>query len=240
MKTGTIDIETTPLEAYSFGPLYEARLMKVITPIKLATFCIKELGKAPKVYSSYDYDTYKEFIQELWRVFDTYDILIGHNIKKFDAPMAQAFFAENHLPPPSPYQMIDTLTISRQNFKLPSHSLKYIVSYLQLGEKMETGGEELWFDFMKGDARAVSKMCRYNKQDVIVTEKLFLFLKQWAKTLPDKNVFRDKCPHCGSLEVQKRGMRPRVEKKGDVQEYSCKRCHKRSWSDKVSPWLSTV
>lgn len=236
-KIAVFDIETLPATAYTFGPKYEARLMKELTPIRLASFAYKELGKPAYCYTQADFKTYRELVKRLWELFDTYDILIAHNGKKFDVRQSNSFFLEEKLPPPSQYKIVDTLTIARKYFKLSSYSLKDLLVYLGLPNKMETGGEELWFACLRGEEKAWKIMKKYNKQDVITLELLYFKLLAWNENHPNVLLFERgssiACPKCSSSDFTKRGFNQYT--KGRRQSFLCRKCNGRFEDKKLIP-----
>lgn len=57
----------------------------------------------------------------------------------------------------------------------------------------------MWWDCMQGIKKAQKKMVEYNKQDVALTEKLYLIERSYAKTHPnmiDNTGKPDACPTC--------------------------------------------
>ena len=71
-------------------------------------------------------------LEEIWELLDKADIIIGHNIRNFDLKKLNARFLKHRQLPPSSYQIVDTLSHSRQNFGLSSHKLDHITEYLEL------------------------------------------------------------------------------------------------------------
>jgi hypothetical protein len=240
MKTASFDIETFPIVATSWGPKWEAGLIEILEDITLAGFAVKPLRKATRVYAQCDFKTYDELVQSLWQVFDEYDVLIAHNGKSFDIKQSNAFFMKQGLPVPSPYKIIDTKLESRKYMRLPSHSLNEIGRYLGCGQKVETGGYELWAKCKANDPAAWAKMKRYNKQDVVLLEAIYLKMLPWMTTHPEREIYVPGmgCVRCGIENTQKRGKKPRAA--GWVQEYCCKNCGKRLYTDVVEFWSSTA
>jgi len=58
----------------------------------------------------------ERIVNSLWKLFDEADIIIAHNGGNFDIPNMNTRFIVNKLPPPSAYQMIDTLKVARKGF----------------------------------------------------------------------------------------------------------------------------
>ena len=147
--------------------------------------------------------------ERLWWLLDRADIVIGHNMEAFDAKKANSLFARYGLGPPSPYQVVDTLSHYRRHFKEDSYRLADIAVRYGLGEKTPHQGIGLWIGCMKGDPKAWGRMERYCRQDVRLTEAFYKFLLpwigyrrkgshpnlgHWGTMDPDNPV----CPNCGS------------------------------------------
>ena len=172
--------------------------------------------------------------KNLWHLFDEADIIVAHNLNKFDMPMANTRFILNGLPPVRPYQTIDTLQIARQNFRFTHNKLDYLGELFGLGHKITTTFE-LWVNCMKGDKKALQDMLDYNDQDVLLLEEVYLKLRGWAKSHPNMNHYvKDEkvCSCCGSRNLKAKG-----EYKTAVntfQTYQCNDCGGFSRANKKS------
>lgn len=228
-----LDIETFPILGYAWGPKWETNLLKEKTPIRLASFAYKWAGEktvhcvALPDLAQYEVDreSDRELVQELWEIFDKAQIIVAHNGKAFDIKQSNAFFARHHMKPPSWYVVIDTKTEAKKYFRFSSNSLDDLGEYLNVGRKERTGGIDLWWDCMDGKPEAWKKMKRYNKQDVVLLEKVYEQLRPWMKTHPNLNVYEDRvmsCKYCLSMNLIRRGNSPR--KNGHVPQWFCKDC----------------
>lgn len=235
MKGGTLDIETFMGHYRSYANnLYEAKITEV-KPVTLASFSYKEYGKNKYITKGvWEYETYEEFVKALWTIFDDNDFLIGQNIKKFDNRQTLSFFARMGLPAPRPTKFYDTMIIARKNFNLPSYSLKYMVVYFGIGRKIETGGDGLWHKAEEGDPVARRKFLEYNKNDTVVTEKLFDYFLLYGYTEHPTARFYihgNGCLRCKGMSLQSRGDVPRTG--GWVKGYCCLTCGKRNYTEVV-------
>lgn len=230
-RFGTVDIETTPNESYTWG-IYEQDVIKVIREWHMLSFSVKIKGGETIVRGLPDYDLYKkdkrndrELVKELWGILDGLDIVCGHNIDKFDIRKINARFIYHGLTLPSPYKTIDTLKVARKVLGLNSNKLTDIAQYLGIGQKVETGGFKLWEQCMAGDMKAWAVMKKYNKYDVVLTEKVYLRLRPYMASHPNENLYNGttfNCPFCFSSHIQKRGFhRTQV---GVFQKYQCQDC----------------
>jgi DNA polymerase III epsilon subunit-like protein len=130
-----------------------------------------------------------------------------HNCNAFDFKKINTRFIANGMPPVSPFKPIDTLKIARRYFAFNSNKLDDLGEFLGLGRKLHHEGKELWRKCMAGDEKAWRVMRRYNKQDVILLEKVYLELLPWMKEHPNLGMYNDElvCPKCGSDDIQMRG-----------------------------------
>lgn len=173
--------------------------------------------------------TDSRIIQLMWELIDSADIVIAHNGKRFDMPRLNTRFIVNGLPPPSPYQIIDTKIVLSKNFGFSSASLGNVNEVLGIAEKLETSWK-LWMECMKQNPEALEKMLEYNKQDVKALEELYLVLRPWIKSHPNIGLYiRDNvsvCPNCGSSDIEFDGSFYYTS----VNKYSVYRCKKCTYS----------
>jgi DNA polymerase elongation subunit (family B) len=174
-------------------------------------------------------------ILKLHEVLSQADILVGHNSDAFDYKKFNARAILYNLPPIQPKQSIDTLKIARQNFKFSSNTLRYIADVLGVGMKDESPD---WDKVIAGCPEALRYMRKYNKQDVIVTEKVYLKLRPYMKNHPNLNVYLDLkapdgspipcCKSCGSVNIL-RSESHKYTRAGKYAYYQCGDCG--SWSE---------
>lgn len=225
------DIETTPLISYTWG-IYETDVVKVKEDWHILCYSYKWLGeKGVKARSLPDYPLYHKdkdsdlaLIKDLWKLFNEADIIIGHNSRSFDVKKTQARFIHHRLPPPKPFEQIDTKLVAKRYFNFTSNKLDALGKYLGVGQKLSTGGFELWLDCMAGKPAAWKKMVSYNKQDVALLEQVYLKLLPWITNHPYAEVVEG-CPNCGG----KRGTRGHgYTSKGKYHRLYCYGCG--AWS----------
>jgi uncharacterized protein YprB with RNaseH-like and TPR domain len=198
----------------------------------MLSFSWKVLGeKTTHVKGLIDYPGYKskkdndkKLMQDIWKVLDEADIVIGHNLDRFDIRKINARFLIHGLPPPSPYRTVDTLKISRKAFKFNSNSLDDLGHSLGLGRKLKHIGFALWLGCMNGDKKSWDVMLRYNALDVDLLEKVYFTMRPWATSHANVNRGdRDACPKCGSKDILKRGFNYTLYT--TTQRFQCKSCH---------------
>lgn len=229
------DIEITPIEAFSWGPKWETNLVDIDEHSRVLSYSAKWLGGKHITKGWPDYKGYKPgvkddkaIVKDIWNLLDETDILIVQNGKAFDTKTVQARFSYYDLGKPSPYQIVDTLLESRKAFKLPSYSLDDICNYYGLGRKKEHEGFALWKKCMTGDPAAWGRMLKYNKHDVVLTEKLYLKVRPFMKSHPNLGLYMGKkvCPYCGSAHLQSRGYTMNSTTK--YRRFQCQHC--KGWS----------
>lgn len=239
MKVLLFDIETSPEIGAYFDRYRENNIIWTDQSWYMMSFSYKWLGqKTTYVKGLPDYPSYEKeptndlhLVSELWELFNEADIIIGHNGDRFDIRKTNARFISHGLLPPSPSKTIDTLKVAKKYYKFESNRLDAIGEQLGLGRKLQTGGYQLWKDCMNGDLKAWAKMKRYNKQDVILLEQVYMVFAPWmhnhmATQAIDEDTPRCQNPNCHSKNLQKRGWEQTNSGLSKYQRYYCKDCGK--------------
>ena len=168
----------------------------------------------------------KRIVKSLWDLFNEADIIVAHNGRKFDNRQMNARFLFHQIPPPTPYQTIDTLQHSKKKFDIPSHSLEFIGNFMGLGGKIDTGGFSLWEKCMKGEQSALDEMEKYNIKDVLLLEEVYLRLRPFINPHPNIGLFIKEnvqsCPSCGSEYLDWNGTYSTYANSFD--SFRCKSC----------------
>lgn len=236
MKILIFDIETSPNLGYIWGK-YEQNVIEYVNEWYVLCFCAKWLDKKKMFKSKLnDFKRYNkdktndlEVVKSMWDLFNEADVVIGHNSDKFDIKKMNARFLYHGLPPPSSYKSIDTLKIARKYFNFNSNKLDDLGNYLSLGRKLKHEGFSLWLKCMSGDKRAWNRMIRYNVQDVLLLEDIYLKFLPYITNHPNYGIYVGKeyvCPNCGSDHLQKRGFH--YTKMQVYQRIQCMNC--KAWS----------
>ena len=161
-------------------------------------------------------------IRSIWDLLNEADIVVAHNLYGFDKKRVQAKFMEYKMPPPEPYQTIDTLTVAK-SFDFTSRKLDYLGGLLVGSKKIKTDFD-LWRDCMEGDKTALRAMVTYCKQDVKLLEEVYLELRPWIKSHPNCGLYQKNdemyCANCGSTELKQTTKPYRT----DVNVYTTYRC----------------
>ena len=231
----SIDIEVSPLVAYTWGPKYETNIIEVKEDARILSFSAKYLEGKQTTKGLIDYKGYrpgklddKKIMKDIWNILDEADIILAHNGRAFDTKTINSRFAFHEMTPPSPYKTIDTLLEARKYLKLPSYAMNDLCTYFGIGKKLEHEGFPLWKKCMEGDEKAWARMLKYNKKDVKLLEDLYLKLRPFMKTHQPVGMFTGKvsCPTCGGTRLQSRGYA--VTKVRKYRRMHCQDCG--SWS----------
>jgi len=166
----------------------------------------------------------KCLMEGLWNVLDEADIVVGHYLNRFDIPEINRRFAVHGMTPPSPYKTLCTKAAAKKYFRFSSNRLGDLGEQLGVGGKLKHTGFEMWRDCFAGDTKAWSLMMRYNKQDVVLLEKVYLRLLPFMKNHPNMGVYvgENVCTNCGSSHVQRRGTT--TTNVGVYQRLQCQDC----------------
>jgi hypothetical protein len=205
------DIETAPSKAYIWSKwkqnIHDGQL---INDWFMLTWSAKWLFKDEVLNAKL---TTKEAIAQndyritksIWELLDKADILIGHNIKKFDIKKLNTRFLLHGLGSPSSFLTIDTLVHARKSFSLHSNKLDYIAQSLGVGKKVDHSGFDMWAKCMEGDKDALHKMSEYNNGDILINEQVYLKIRPFIHPHPNLTLFMDTvdlvCPSCESNEL---------------------------------------
>ena len=231
-KVLLFDIETAPNISMIWGH-YEQNALTHVQERYMLAFCAKWLdGKTiSKCLPDYEgYEPHKDndlaLVKDLWKLFDEADIIVGHNLNSFDIKMASARFIIHGLPPPSPYKTVDTKLVARRYFRFNSNKLDDLGKTLGVGRKVVHTGFQLWLDCLAGDEKAWRLMRKYNRQDVMLLERVYLKLRPHITNHPNIAILKeveDGCPNCGSSQLQRRGWTPPTSL-GRRRQYHCQGC----------------
>ena len=226
------DIETTPLEAYAWGPKWQTNLIEFKEHSRVLSFSAKWIDGGHLTKGWLDYKGYKKgvlddtaIVKEIWGLLNQADIVVAQNGRDFDIKIMQARFTKHKLSPPRPYKLVDPKIEAKKYLRLPSYSLDDIGDYFGLGRKIHHEGFPLWTGCMSGDQKAWGKMKKYNKQDVILLEKVYLLLRPWMVSHPNMGMYKKEgiyCPKCGSKNLNWEGWHRNKTTK--YHSFSCKDC----------------
>lgn len=225
------DLEVSRDIVEGYGPTYEFKVVKTIRHQELMSLAYKWLGETKVHYiDRHQFKTYRDFVFSLWHLLDEADVVIAHNANRFDNKMSNRFFIKEEMTPPSPYRSIDTLQIARSGFKFQSNSLNALGEYLDLGKKEKITYADLEDDFMSDNPsrKTLAAMKKYNIQDVVLLEKIYLRLLPYIKNHPNMAIISQRpsaCINCGDPDnLQSRGTA--ISNTAIYKRFQCQTCGK--------------
>lgn len=168
----------------------------------------------------------RRVVKELWKLFEEADMVIAHNGRKFDRKMANARFMLAGLNPPASYHVIDTLLSAKKSFAFPSNKLDDLCKYFGLEGKIKTE-MSWWTEFLEGKKEAIDRMQKYNDQDVLALEEVYLKMRSWIQPHPNLGLFIGEdiqsCPTCGGTHLTPI-LKPYVTTMNMYQQLRCDDC----------------
>jgi uncharacterized protein YprB with RNaseH-like and TPR domain len=180
MRTLYLDIETTPIKAYVWG-LWDQNVSinQIIEPTEMLCFGARWNGTKKVIFKSVHHDGKKAMLEELHKLMEEADVLVGWNSAAFDHKHINREFLENGMMPPSPVKDLDLMSVVKANFQFPSNKLDYVAQKLGVGAKVKHSGFQLWIDCMAGNSKAWVEMKKYQIQDVNLLIDLYDILLPW-------------------------------------------------------------
>jgi len=222
------DIELTPMTVYSWSlwPNF-IPIQQIEKPQEVMCFGARWYDKNQVMFKSTHHHGKQEMLETIHALLDEADAVLSWNGAGFDTKHINREFIENRMTPPSPYAEIDLMKVARKRFKFPSNKLDYVAQTLDVGQKVQHEGFQLWLDCMEGSASAWKKMKAYQIQDVNLLIDLYDKLKPWIDNHPNVNTkVKDfeNCVACGSPHVIRNGTR--ILSTGRYARYQCQTCGK--------------
>jgi len=205
------DIETSPNLAYVWG-MYEQNVIAYKKEWELLSFAYKWQGESKVTcITRKNQKDDKTLLLHLHKILSQADIVVAHNGDQFDNKKANARFIIAGLPPVTPYRSIDTKKVAKAHFNFNSNSLDNLGKTLKLGQKAKHEGFDLWLGCMANKPSAWKKMIHYNKQDVVLLEKIYNKMLPFINNHPNVAQIEGKpdgCPKCGkTTTLQSKGFR---------------------------------
>lgn len=207
-----LDAETAPALGYFWG-LFDQTIgiNQLVQPGYVLCVAAQWLGEDRVMYARRTSGGAKgdstAMLHTVHKWIDSADAVVGWNSQKFDIPTLNAEFIQAGLRPPSPVKHVDLMRTVKARFKFPSYKLEYVAPKLGAGEKISTGGFELWRGVMDDDAESWRLMREYCEQDVRLLSPLYRTLRPWLKSHPSASLAASDavCPTCGSPHHEEAG-----------------------------------
>ncbi len=179
-------------------------------------------------------------IKKLYEQIKETDVIIGHNMQKFDWKKFMARVTYHKMLPIDPPKIIDTMLMAKAIAAYDSYSLSFLCRYHGLPNKVGNRGNELWNDIAIYALRrdigklrpCIQEMVVYCAPDVTAVKALYEFLLPYApaRFRINQNLYHingvDGCPCCKSDDLEARGYRTTAI--GKYARFRCNSCG--SWS----------
>lgn len=150
----------------------------------------------------------KALVKELLKVIYEADAIVAHNGDRYDRKILNARLLVHGLGPLPRVISIDTCKIAKQALLLHSNSLEWLGKILGSGQK-NSPDMSVWLDALKGDAEALKKIAKYNVEDIVLLEDIFIklapFIPSGLNRAMGVDIDEPICPCCGSEWCHKRG-----------------------------------
>lgn len=216
-KVLTFDIERRPMLAWEWSknPSFTPR-ERVEIPSSTISWAAKWYGEKATIFDRIDSGNtkflqpaetpgYREMLTHLRDLLDEADVVCGYNSQRFDEAKVRGEFTSLGIRQPSPFSTVDVFkTTKRMGWDYAS--LDQTLAALGLGSKLAHQGFTMWTDCLSGDTKAWRTMERYNRQDVVQTERAMDALRPQLVGHPNLNLWSgfdeqgnpvEVCANCG-------------------------------------------
>lgn len=231
MKLLHLDIETAPNLAHVWG-IWQVNvaLNQIMAPGYVLCWAAKWDGESKVFYESIHGAGKSKMLRRIHALLSDADCVVTFNGISFDIPTLNSEFLQAGMSPPAPYKHIDLLKVAQKRFRLPSYKLEFVAKHLGVGAKLKHEGHELWVRCMNNDRRAWATMEQYNRNDILLQEKVYHLFRPWIPNPPNSGLYSGddapRCPNCGGDHLQRRGIaRTRAQQ---YARYQCMDCG--AWS----------
>jgi len=224
-KILTFDIERRPGVYLSWDPMpkFLNRGMQLIRSSSIS-WAAKWYDQDDTIYADIDHGNtmysqpedvpgYREMLEGLSDLLDEADIVVGYNSARFDEPKIRGELVRLGIREPSPFRTLDLIKTTRR-MGWDYRSLAETASAAGIPDdeaKTSHQGFSLWTDCLNGDADAWALMEKYNRQDVVLTERVMDLLRPYIKDHPNLGLWAGAddlgspipaCPKCGSEDLK--------------------------------------
>jgi len=226
MKILFLDLETSPNLAHVWA-LWDQNIAinQLVSSTEVICFGARWNDSNKVIFKSIHHHGKEAMLDEMHKLLDQADVVIGWNSISFDTKHMNREFLENGYLPPAPWKDLDLMRVVKANFRMPSNKLDYVSQLLGVGSKVQHSGFQLWLDCMAGKSAAWKEMKEYQIQDVNLLVDLYEILKPWIKNGPHSALHdgvEDGCRNCSSTNLQRRGTAKTTA--GTYQRFQCKDC----------------
>ena len=231
IRTLFIDIETSPNEGSFWRPGWKISVSHKDIIKERAIICISYKWDDEDEVHNLHWNKRtlcdKALLKKISKVIKKADIVVGHNLNKFDMKWIKGRIMFHRLEPLGHVTSIDTLLVSRRNFNLNSHALDYLARYLGLKGKMSHPGKAMWDGCKDKDPEALQMMLDYCDQDVLLLEEVYNVLMIYDPVIHRGRMAhgdRESCKRCGKTDSLIRWGKYTTTSGIQHQKYKCKEC----------------
>lgn len=227
------DIETAPNLAYVWGK-WQQDVIAYAKERELLSIAWKWVGEDKVFCTTKERARNDKALTILAaKLLSEADIVIAHNGDSFDRKIIKARMIYWGLPPLKINCSVDTKKVAKTYFQFNGNGLNDLCTFLKIGKKAKNPGFDMWLGCMKGNKKSWNYMAHYNKQDVVLLDKLYHKFLPWienhpniAKLLNPKKKHNpytsESCPRCCSIKIAKAGLAARVA--SIKQRWKCNSC----------------
>lgn len=239
------DIEVSPNIGWFWKPEHWLRVNHENIILEGGIICICWKWAGEKTVHSLTWDqrhNEKKMLAAFIKEANKADELVSHNGNHFDLPWIRTRCLVYGISMMPEYVSIDTLAEAKHRFNFMSNKLSHIAHVLGVGSKMDTGGAKLWKQVLMGETeaenrdfwkrlllgnnrRALAKMVRYCKNDVLLLERVWEKMVSYIKPKTHYGKVSNTCPECGSGDIYI--IKHRITAAGSHRvQFQCKSCGK--------------
>ena len=231
-----LDIESAACVGRFWRNPWSTSIIRIVHDTHMLSWSVKWLDGKQITRSLPDYKGYKAgsrddkaLVEELCGILEQADIVVGHNLKKFDLPYIKGRAVINGLRPIKKLAIYDTRDAAKRHFGFTSNKMDDICRTMGFEPKIPIHFET-WEGCESGDMKSWRKMVRYNAHDVSpMLESIYLKFRAWDQAHPNLATISNNpvvsCPSCGSTDYVLRGWDYTVT--GRRRAYECKPCGRR-------------
>jgi DNA polymerase elongation subunit (family B) len=145
-------------------------------------------------------------VQQICDIVRQADAIVAHNGDDFDIRWLNGRAVFHGFAPLPPVIQIDTKKIAKKKFKLNSYTLDYMAQFFKIGKKIRTEFD-LWKLCVIGDVKALARMVRYNRHDIVLLEGVYSRMAPYVPAHINLRLFTNRpvCELCGTTRIQYRG-----------------------------------
>lgn len=170
---------------------------------------------------------YEAFLRQTWEWYHQADIVVGHNIDRFDSRHLRGGWLEMGWTPPSPWKTVDTLKVARSELAFESNTLDALCKRLGVKAKTDKYDADIAHAALAGDEKAQRKLKAYNIGDIRATEAVYDRLRPYIKNHPHLGQFTGdswSCANCGWTDLSNHRDGDATTYVQRYRRYACPKC----------------